>query len=163
MSYPETPENAEVTAEVTADRSSMGGVNGRRALLITGAVLAGAAAFYSGMLVGSAGDVPANTTVLGVQIGGLSQAEAVAVLDDELSPRAARNIAVTAYESATDVTPADFGLRFDAFATVANASERLYNPLAMVQRLFGPVPVDPIVVVDEKLLGGESGGVRQHR
>ena len=45
MSYPETPENAEVTAEVTADRSSMGGVNGRRALLITGAVLAGAAAF----------------------------------------------------------------------------------------------------------------------
>lgn len=149
MSYPETPDNT----ETTADRSSMGGAHGRRALLITGAVLAGAAAFYSGMLVGSAGDVPANTTVLGVQIGGLSQAEAVAVLDDELSPRAARNIELTAYESATDVTPADFGLRFDAFATVANASERLYNPLAMVQRLFGPVPVDPIVVVDEKLLG----------
>lgn len=149
MSYPETPDSTEATER----KGPFTGPGGRRALLISGAVLAGAAAFYSGMLVGSAGDVPANTTVLGVQIGGLTQPEAVAVLDRELANLADETLELSAYESTTDASPAEFGLSFDAAATVASASGRLYNPFAMVQRLFGPVPVDPIVVIDERLLG----------
>jgi len=149
VSYPETPDGTDSSER----RWSFGGTGSRRTLLITGGVLAGAAAFYSGMLVGSAGDVPANTTVLGVQIGGLSQSAAIDVLNTELAPMADESLEITAYESATDASPAEFGLRFDAAATVSAASGRLYNPFAMVQRLFGPVPADPIVVIDEKLLG----------
>lgn len=146
VSSPESPEAGQHA------RATPGGVGGRRALLAAGAVLAGSAAFYLGMLVGTSGDIPANTTVLGVQIGGLSQAEATAVLDTELVPRADIPVTVAAYDASMDVTPTDVGMSLDVPATVTAAAGRLYNPLAMVQRLFGPVPVDPVVVIDELVL-----------
>jgi vancomycin resistance protein YoaR len=146
VSNPESPEAGQHA------RPTPGGVGGRRALLAAGAVLAGSAAFYLGMLVGTSGDIPANTTVLGVQIGGLSQAEATAVLDTELAPRADIPVTVTAYDVSMDVKPAEVGMSLDVPATVDAAAGRLYNPLAMVQRLFGPVPVDPVVVIDEATL-----------
>ena len=129
------------------------GATGLRALLTVGGVLAGAAAFYAGMLVGSAGDdVPANTTVLGVQIGGMSSAEAVSVLETELGPMASAPIQISAYEASTSMAPAEMGMSFDPVATVDDASGRLYNPWAMVQRLFGSVPVDPVVIIDEQTM-----------
>ncbi len=129
-----------------------GSATGRRALLTAGAIVAGAAAFYAGMLVGSTGDVPANTTVLGVQIGGLSSAEAVSTLESQLGSRTEQPIRIEAYDSTMDVTPVDLGMTFDAPATVEAASGRLLNPFAMVQRLFGSVAVDPVVVIDEAVM-----------
>lgn len=130
----------------------VGAPHRQRALLISGAIVAGAAAFYAGMLVGSSGDIPANTTVLGVQIGGMSQPEAVSVLTREISPLAEEPLVYQAFGSAVDVTPVEAGLSFDPVATVEAASGRLYNPLGMIQRLFGSVEVDPVVVVDESAL-----------
>ena len=69
-----------------------------RMLLWVGGLLAGVAAFYGGLLVGSNSDIPANTNVLGVQIGGLSTAEATAVLERELGPVAESAIAISAYD-----------------------------------------------------------------
>jgi vancomycin resistance protein YoaR len=146
VSNPESPEAGNHA------RPTPGGAGGRRALLAAGAVLAGGAAFYLGMLVGTSGDIPANTTVLGVQVGGLSQSEASAVLQAELAPRADVPITVTAYDSSMDVTPPEVGMSLDVPATVDAAAGRLYNPLAMIQRLFGPVPVDPVVIIDEATL-----------
>ena len=40
-----------------------------RTMLWVGGLLAGAAVFYGGLLVGSSSEIPANTNVLGVQIG----------------------------------------------------------------------------------------------
>ena len=130
------------------------GSDDRRPLLIGLAILAGALAFYLGMLWGSSGDVPANTTVLGVQIGGMERSQAIATLERELGPLAATPIAVTAFDGGTDLDPASAGLSFDAEATVDAASGRLYNPLSMMQRLFGSSAVDPVVVVDEAALTG---------
>ena len=151
VSNPESPEAGNHA------RATPGGAGGRRALLAAGAVLAGSAAFYLGMLVGTSGDIPANTTVLGVQIGGLSQSEASAVLTEDLAPRADVPITVIAYDSSMDVTPAEVGMSLDVSATVDAAAGRLYNPLAMIQRLFGPVPVDPVVLIDEATLTESLG------
>lgn len=129
--------------------NGQGSATGRRALLTAGAIVAGAAAFYAGMLVGSSGDVPANTTVLGVQIGGMSSTEAVSALESQLGPRTEQPMRIEAYDSTMEVTPADLGMTFDATATVQDASGRLLNPFAMVQRLFGSVAIDPVVVIDE--------------
>jgi vancomycin resistance protein YoaR len=125
---------------------------GRRTLLTAGAIVAGAAAFYAGMLVGSTGDIPANTTVLGVQIGGMSSAQALDTLNSELGPRTEQPIRIEAFDSTMDVTPVDLGMTFDAAATVQAAGGRLLNPFSMVQRLFGSVAVDPVVVIDEAVL-----------
>ena len=124
----------------------------RRPLLIAAAIVAGALAFYVGMLLGTSGDVPANTTVLGVQIGGMSRAEAIATLERDLGPRAAAPIAITAYGEDAELLPGESGLSFDAVATVDEATGRLYSPLSMVQRIFGSHVVDPVVVVDEGTL-----------
>lgn len=132
--------------------SGSGRAAGRRTLLTAGAIVAGAAAFYAGMLVGSTGDIPANTTVLGVQIGGMSSGEARQTLETQLGPRAEQPIRVEAFDSTMDVAPVDLGMTFDAAATVQAAGGRLLNPFSMVQRLFGSVAVDPVVVIDEAVL-----------
>ncbi|MFM9136428.1 MAG: VanW family protein [bacterium] len=130
------------------------GSGDRRPLLVGLAILAGALAFYLGMLWGSSGDIPANTTVLGVQIGGMERSQAIAALEREIGPLADAPIAVMAYQGSTDLMPAASGLSFDAAATVDAAAGRLYSPLSMLQRLFGSSAVDPVVVVDEAALAG---------
>ena len=124
----------------------------RASLAAAAVVILGSIAFYFGMLLGASSDVPANTNVLGVQIGGLSRAEAVATLDRELGPRALAPISVSAYDTTEEIFPAESGLSFDPVATVAAAEGRLYNPISMVLRLFGSTAVDPVIVVDEVAL-----------
>lgn len=123
--------------------------DGGRIALIAGGVLAGVAAFYAGMIVGSGSDVPANTTVLGVQIGGMTAPEAEAVLERRIGPRAAAPLSLNAYESGVVIPAEEAGLSFDAAATVSEATGRLYNPLALIQRIFAPVEVAPVIAVDE--------------
>ena len=55
-----------MTAE-EAPPSGSSGAGGRRTLLVVLGAVAGALAFYLGMVLGSSSDIPANTTVLGVQ------------------------------------------------------------------------------------------------
>lgn len=129
------------------DKTHLG--NGGRIALIVGGVVAGIVAFYAGMIVGSGSDVPANTTVLGVQIGGLTTDEAQAVLDRRIGPQAEGPLSVTAYEASAVIPASEAGLSFDAEATVAEATGRIYNPLSLVQRLFAPVEIAPVIAVDE--------------
>lgn len=121
----------------------------RRPLLILVAAILGALAFYVGMLFGASSDVPANTTVLGVQIGGMSRDEALAVLNTDVTPLANAPFQVAAFGTTSDVLPTDAGLSFDAQATVDAAVGKVLSPWAMVQRLFGPVAVDPVVNVNQ--------------
>ncbi len=121
----------------------------RRGLYIALAAVAGAVVFYIGMVLGSTSDIPANTTVLGVQIGGMSRAEAVQTLEQQIGPQAAAPIQISAFNTTEEIFPAQSGLAFDPISTVDEASGRIYNPLGMVMRLFGPQVVPPVVVIDE--------------
>ena len=125
---------------------------GLRGLFIALAAVAGAVVFYVGMVLGSASDVPANTTVLGVQIGGMSRAEAVQTLEQQIGPLAQAPIPISAFNTSEEIYPSQSGLAFDPIATVDEAVGRIYNPVGMVMRLFGPQVVAPVVVIDEPQL-----------
>ncbi|MEY3733242.1 MAG: hypothetical protein RL347_601, partial [Actinomycetota bacterium] len=94
------------------DEEQPSGSAGRRGLLVTLAVVAGALVFYLGMVMGASSDIPANTTVLGVQIGGMSRAEAVATLEESISPRATEPISVGAFGTSEEILPEDAGMSF---------------------------------------------------
>ncbi|MBM3685528.1 MAG: hypothetical protein FJW85_00785 [Actinobacteria bacterium] len=142
-----------MTAEHASPAGTRHGDSGtQRALLVVLGVIAGAVAFYLGMLLGSSSDVPPNTTVLGVQIGGMSRAEAVATLEGTLTPVAQEPIGIAAFDTSEELFPADAGMSFDPVATVDAAEGRLLNPYSLVMRLFGPREIDPVVVIDDALL-----------
>ena len=121
----------------------------RRALLVALGVVAGALAFYLGMVLGSSSDIPANTTVLGVQIGGMSRAEAVATLEKSVTPVSLEPMGISAFDTSEELYPADAGMSFDPIATVDAAEGRLLNPFSLVMRVFGPREIDPVVVIDD--------------
>lgn len=121
----------------------------RRSLLIALGAVAGALAFYLGMVLGSSSDIPANTTVLGVQIGGMSRAQAVATLEETITPLSLEPVGVAAFDTSEELFPADAGMSFDPIATVDAAEGRLLNPYSLVMRVFGPRQIDPVVVIDD--------------
>ncbi|MGI9197655.1 MAG: peptidoglycan binding domain-containing protein, partial [Candidatus Nanopelagicales bacterium] len=128
------------------------GRSARDLIWVAVAAIAGCVVFYLGMLLGSSADIPANTTVVGVQIGGMSKAEAVATLEVQVGPRAEAPVPISAFSTSDEVFPADSGLSFDPVATADAAAGRIYNPIGMVLRLFGSVAVDPVVIIDEPIL-----------
>jgi vancomycin resistance protein YoaR len=144
--------------EAPPSGSSRAGAGGRRSLLVALGVVAGALAFYLGMVLGSSSDIPANTTVLGVQIGGMSRAEAVAALEGSITPVSREPIGVSAFGTSEEIYPADAGMSFDPIATVDAAEGRLLNPFSLVMRLFGPREVDPVVIIDDALLSERLNG-----
>jgi vancomycin resistance protein YoaR len=138
--------------QVADEEQPVGSTTPRRGLLITLGVVTGAVAFYLGMILGSSSDIPANTSVLGVPIGGMSRAEAVATLETSLTPRSLDPMSVAAFETSEEIFPAESGMSFDPIATVDAAEGRLLNPLSLVMRLFGPREIDPVVVIDDSIL-----------
>jgi vancomycin resistance protein YoaR len=133
----------------------------RRAPVIVGGVLAGAALLYGGLLLTSGGDIPRNTTVLGVEIGGLPREDAVQVLSTELADEAVEPIRVSAEGAAVTVDPAEAGLSFDAAATVDAAARSTANPITLVARLFRTTEVAPEVAVDPEKLAAEVAEVAE--
>jgi vancomycin resistance protein YoaR len=111
---------------------------------VTGVVVIGWLALWAG--VGPA--VPRGATVMGVPIGGLSPAEAVAALEEDLDPSY-----VTVSLAGTDkrLAARQLGLTFDPAATVAAAGDRSLNPWALLRQWL-PHDVDPVVTVHQKSL-----------
>ena len=137
--------------QVSADEQTPapGPASARLTLLVVLGTVAGALAFYLGMVLGSSSDIPANTTVLGVQIGGMTRAEAVATLEETLTPLSQEPIGIAAFDTSEELYPSDAGMSFDPIATVDAAEGRLLNPYSLVMRLFGSREVDPVVVIDD--------------
>ena len=99
---------------------------------------ASAAAAYSA-------DIARGVTVLGVDVGAMSRAQARQVLQGWLAGRLAAPVPVHVGTSAAEITPADAGLALDLDATVAAAAGARPGPFTA---LFGRHNVDPVVSVD---------------
>lgn len=120
----------------------------RRALVASGIVAlllvtAGGVTAYA-----YAGEVPRGTTVLGVDLGGRSRAEAAEALDAELTRRAERlaaPVTVQVGDQTMQINPADIALAVDVQATVAAAVASRPDPISL---LFGSRTVDPVIGVD---------------
>ncbi len=112
-----------------------------------------AAAYVAGYFL-TGERVPSGTTVAGVDIGGMSAAEAEATLEDELADESAAPIVLTFDGTSYEIEPAEVGLGLDTEQTVlAAGGGRSWNPVRMVELLTGPEnAVEPVVEVDEAAL-----------
>jgi len=114
----------------------------------------------------TAGQVPAGTTVSGVAIGGLDEAEAVARLEEELGPRADGDLTLSVGgmgdvpgEELT-LAPGEAGLEVDYAATVAaTGAGGSWNPGWLWERVGGGDEVAPVVSVDDEKLDAYLSGL----
>lgn len=137
------------------DRHDQGGGKGARSkLVLAGVSLVGvvALAYGAGLLLDHA-DVPNGTTVLGVDIGGKSQQDAVNTLDAALESRMSDPLTLVVGGKETPVKPEIVGLGIDTEETVREASGQDYNPVSVIGSLFGGSRVVEahVKVDDEKL------------
>ena len=123
-----------------------------RALLWTAVALVVLAGAYAGAQWLYSDRVPRDTQVAGVDVGGLSAPEAKDRLAEELGPRAAEPIELTAADASTTLDPADAGLSFDAAATVDSLTGFSLDPMRLWAHLTGSEQADPVVDVDDAKL-----------
>jgi vancomycin resistance protein YoaR len=124
----------------------------RRVLLICFLTAAGVLLVWAGAYAAAGSGVPRDTSVLGVDIGGLDRGEAVDKLEAELSEQAQAPLAVRVGQDSYEVVPADAGLTFDAGATVDRVDGRTWNPAGLWRSLTGAGKTTPVVNVDETRL-----------
>ncbi len=119
------------------------------AFVVLGLVVLGALAY--GALYVLAGDkVPRGTTVAGVDIGGMSRAEAERELDDALADRVDGSVTVKVAKRVEQVTAADAGLSVDVAASVeAAGAERSWSPARLWDYFVGGDDLDAVVEVDD--------------
>jgi vancomycin resistance protein YoaR len=125
----------------------------RRAVVLGGGLVGLAAVAWVGLYVAAGSGIPKGTTVLGVPIGGQSQAQAVATLERELADEERAPIPVRAGDAQATLRPARSGLSLDVEATVAAAGARSWNPLHLLDALAGGDEVQPVPAVDRAALG----------
>ncbi|MBO8187475.1 hypothetical protein, partial [Streptomyces spirodelae] len=124
---------------------------GRSKLVLAGVAVVGVlgVAYGTGLLLDHA-DVPKGTTVLGVEIGGLTKHEAVNKLDDELGDRTKEPFRIRTSGGQTELKPSVAGVTLDTEATVRSAAGRDYNPVSVIGSLMGGTrEADPAVEVDD--------------
>ncbi|MGW6709306.1 VanW family protein [Streptomyces sp. NPDC054956] len=145
------------TRAATGRRWTVPGVAG----VAGGAAVLGFGGLYAAGLLLAGEDVAAGTKVRGVDIGGMSRAEARQVLDRELGPSAAAPIELRVGEHAERVQPGTLGLSLDTGATADRAAGSGSGPVSVIGRLFssGDRDVEPVVRLDEKTARGALDGI----
>ncbi|WP_229051674.1 VanW family protein [Aeromicrobium sp. Leaf350] len=104
----------------------------------------------------------ADTTIAGVDVGGMSPAKAEATLTDELGPREGQNLTFVLDESEFTFTATDMGLALDAKGSVEEAGgKRSWNPLDMVETLFGGEDHPAELTVDTELFDTARATIAQ--
>ncbi|WP_314247104.1 VanW family protein [Streptomyces kutzneri] len=118
---------------------------------VGGAVVLGLGGLY-GTALAVGGDIDQGTRVLGVDLGGMSRAEARQALTRELGPAAAAPIAVKIGDRVEKADPAALGLSLDTDATVDRAARSGAGPVAVVGSLFasGSHDVAPVISMNEQ-------------
>ncbi|HEU5473028.1 MAG TPA: VanW family protein [Actinophytocola sp.] len=109
----------------------------RRAGIVAGAVFGVLGLLYAVDLILSSGDVPRGVTVAGVDIGGLSRAEAEQKLHREIEPRLTQPVKLRAGGTDATLEPDTAGLRLDWAATLDGAGSQPLNPFTRLTSLFG--------------------------
>ena len=138
--------------------SSKAASGGRAGVIFAGIVVV--LAFAYGVLVLASGSgLPRNATVLGVDVGGQTQEQAVATLTKSLGATAREPIEATAEGNHLSISPAQAGLSFDAAATVAPYSGRTWNPLTLIGQFTGGVAIPPVIGVDQAKLTSAVKGI----
>ncbi len=141
----------------SADEDEGGSHRGRRVLL--GLLLLVGALYVAGYFLTGA-RMPANATIGGVEVSGMSPSAARAAVDKALTPRIANEIVLTHGKKEFRVKPADAGLAFDLDRSIQEAGgNRSWNPSDMVGLLFGDHESAPALDVDDAKLQSVIGTI----
>ncbi|MFF7791182.1 VanW family protein [Streptomyces sp. NPDC007991] len=118
--------------------------------LAGGALAVGVGGLYLTGLMLTGGEIDSGTTVRGVEIGGLSRAEAVRKLERHLEAAADRELSVKVGDRTGTVDPRRAGLSFDAGETVDRAARTGTGPVSVIGGFFrSGGAVEPVVRLDE--------------
>ena len=134
------------------------GSSRRWVLIALGGGLALVVLYMVAVLVAGSG-ISRGTSVLGVSIGGMSAAEATATLDRELASNETAPITVHSGKKNFQILPTDAGLKIDTVATVAQASERTWNPIALLTGLFATRELEPVIDVNQESLTAQVDAI----
>ena len=121
-------------------------------------IAAGAVLLLVGYLVlaaQSGSTARGGTVVAGVDISGLSEAEAAAKVEDALNPAVRKRIHVDALGQKFVIRPAKLGVLVDGEASVAPAYGRTWNPVTLVTGMFGGQELPLQIDVDESVIRNE--------
>ncbi|WP_314613004.1 VanW family protein [Streptomyces stackebrandtii] len=123
----------------------------RTAAIATGVVAVAAGGLYVAGLVTTGDDISAGTSVAGVDVGGMSRAEARAKLAAEAPASWSAPIPVQVGERAATVSPAAAGLTVDVEKTADLAADPSRDPVTVISRLFssGKREIQPVFAYDE--------------
>ncbi|GAA3514359.1 VanW family protein [Aeromicrobium panaciterrae] len=145
------------TQPATEDDDEGGSHIGRNVLL---GVLGLVAALYVAGYFLTGARMPANATIGGVDVSGMSPSAARAAVDEALTPRIANEIVLSHEKVEFRVKPADAGLSFDLDRSVDEAGgHRSWNPKDMVGLLFGDHETAPALDVDDAKLQSVIGTI----
>ncbi|WP_327377850.1 VanW family protein [Streptomyces sp. NBC_01216] len=140
-------------ADVDTPPSPLSGRGSRTriAVLVAGAAVAVGGGLYGAGLVAAGDEISQGTRVDGVDIGGMSRAEAKSKLDTSAPSSWTRAIPVRVGESTGTLDPRSAGLGVDTAKTVERAADAARDPLTVIGRLFssGERDVEPVVAFDE--------------
>lgn len=127
----------------------------KRLLIAAGAAVALLLIGYLMLVMSSGSTARPGTTVQGIDISGMSEAEAATAVEEGLGPIAEKRLRVRALDQAVGLRPEEAGLSLDAEASVAPAFGRTWNPFSLVAGLFGSTTLPAVAAVDEALLAAQ--------
>lgn len=134
-----------------------------KVLMVTGGVLIVGVVLYAVDLMLSAGDVPRGVVVSGVDVGGMSRADAEAKLRRELEPRLTEPVPVSAGDVRASLDPVRSGLGLDWASTLAQAGHQPLDPLDRIRSFFTKHQIDVVTTVDPDELSRAVGKLATDR
>ncbi|NBH05374.1 VanW family protein [Amycolatopsis sp. SID8362] len=121
-----------------------------RTMMAIGLALGLFVILYAIDLIVSAGDVPRGVTVAGIEVGGLSHADAEAKLRRELEPRLIRPVVVHGGDVQAELVPSRSGLGLDWPNTLGLAGHQPLSPITRIMSFFSSREVGVATRTDER-------------
>jgi len=106
---------------------------------------------YAADVAASWDDVPRNTTVEGVAVGGMSLNDATALLENSAVERETSDVPVRVGESTYAVAASPAGLTLDAEATLDPVSDTMWNPIDRITSFWEPTELRAVVTAGDGL------------
>jgi vancomycin resistance protein YoaR len=124
------------------------------AAIVAGAVLLVLAVVYLVDLVATSGEIDRNTSIAGIDVGGMTPEQAAAALTTEALPAYSQPMTIDVHGEPVTVEPATAGLTADVVATVDAAGVRSANPFTRLTSYFTSTDIPLVVGVDDAALAG---------
>jgi vancomycin resistance protein YoaR len=146
-------------AAAAAPRRFGGRSAGFIAAVGAGAVFVVLAVVYLFDLFSTSGELERNTTIAGVDVGGMTPDQAATILTEQAVSAYAQQVTVDVHGESTPIDPTAAGLTPDVPATIHEAGTRSANPIVRLTSYFRSPELPLSVQVDDAALNTFLGGV----